>query len=70
MMTAPILKLSKINKSFGPIDVPAAWRVIVERALAKRPEDRYQDARTLLGALRALRAETPAAPALSGDVHS
>ncbi len=54
----------------GPIDVPEAWRVIVERALAKRPEDRYQDARTLLGALRALRAETPAAPALSGDVHS
>ncbi len=61
----------------GPIDVPEAWRVIVERALAKRPEDRYQDARTLLGALRALRAAqtataTPGAPppAVSGDGHS
>jgi serine/threonine protein kinase len=54
----------------GPVDVPEAWRVIVERALAKRPEDRYQDARTLLGALRALRAETPAVPAVSGEGHS
>ena len=48
-----------------PIDVPAAWRVMVERALAKKPEDRYQDARSLLSAMRALRAETPAAPAMS-----
>jgi serine/threonine-protein kinase len=48
-----------------PVDVPESWRVIVERALAKKPEDRYQDARALLGAIRALRAETPAAPAAS-----
>ena len=48
-----------------PLHVPATWRVIVERALAKKPEDRYQDARSLLGAIRALRAETPAAPAVS-----
>jgi serine/threonine protein kinase len=54
-----------------PVDAPHAWRVIVERALAKKPEDRYQDARSLLGAIRALRAETPAASAASsGDVHS
>ncbi len=47
-----------------PVDVPETWRAIVERALAKKPEDRYQDARSLLGALRMLRAETPAAPAV------
>ena len=43
-----------------PVDVPDTWRAIVERALAKKPEDRYQDARSLLGALRTLRAATPA----------
>ena len=54
-----------------PVDAPDAWRVIVERAIAKKPEDRYQDARSLLGAIRALRAETPAASAASaGEVHS
>lgn len=36
----------------GSIDVPAEWRVLVERALAKRPDDRFQDARALLGAIR------------------
>ncbi len=54
-----------------PVDAPDAWRVMVERALAKRPEDRYQDARGLLSAIRALGAVTPAASAVSsGDVHS
>ena len=48
-----------------PIDVPHIWRVIVDRALAKKPEDRYQDARSLLAAIRTLRAETLAAPAAS-----
>lgn len=38
-----------------PVDVPIEWRQLVERALAKRAEDRYQDARSLLAALRALR---------------
>jgi hypothetical protein len=49
----------------APVDVPTAWRVIIERALAKKPEDRYQDTRSLLGAIRGLRADTPAAPAVS-----
>ena len=48
-----------------PIDVPAAWRVIIERALAKKPEDRFQDARSLLGAIRSLRSERASAPAVS-----
>ena len=43
-----------------PIDVPAGWRVIIERALAKKPEDRFQDARSLLGAIRSLRSESSA----------
>ena len=36
------------------VDAPPAWRAVIERALAKRPEDRYQDARALLAAIRAL----------------
>jgi serine/threonine protein kinase len=48
-----------------PIDVPEAWRVIIERALAKKPEDRFQDARSLLGALRGLRPKAASAPAAS-----
>jgi serine/threonine protein kinase len=43
-------------------DVPEAWRAMVERALAKDPDERFQDARSLLSALRALSAEAPAAP--------
>lgn len=35
--------------------IPAAWRAIVERALARRPEERFQDARGLLASVRALR---------------
>jgi Tol biopolymer transport system component/predicted Ser/Thr protein kinase len=33
-------------------DLPAAWDVILRRLLAKRPEDRYADAESLLGDLR------------------
>ncbi len=43
----------------GPVVVPEPWKRIVERALAKRPEDRFQDARSLLAALRALRGDAP-----------
>ncbi len=39
----------------GPIEVPEGWKAVVERALAKRAEDRFQDARALLTAIRALR---------------
>lgn len=38
----------------GEVDAPAMVRAIVEKALEKRPEDRFQDARSLLVALRAL----------------
>ncbi len=49
-----------------PVAVPDAWRVIIERALAKKPEERFQDARSLLGALRGLRSVAKAAaPAAS-----
>ena len=42
----------------GEIDAPPAVRAIIEKALEKRPEDRFQDARSLLVALRALNAES------------
>jgi serine/threonine-protein kinase len=51
--------------AFEPLDVPSTWRVIIERALAKKPEERFQDARSLLGAIRSLRSETASAPAAS-----
>jgi serine/threonine protein kinase len=38
----------------GPIDVSPQWRAVIERALAKNADDRFQDARALLVALRAL----------------
>lgn len=34
--------------------VPKPWRAFVEKALARRPDDRFQDARSMLAALRAL----------------
>jgi serine/threonine-protein kinase len=37
-----------------PVDAPPAWRSLVERALARRADERFQDARALLTALRAL----------------
>jgi serine/threonine-protein kinase len=37
-----------------PVDAPPAWRALVETALARQPDERFQDARTLLAALRAL----------------
>jgi serine/threonine-protein kinase len=49
----------------GPLEVPVPWRAIIERALAKKPEERFQDARSLLGAIRSLRAESLAPPAVS-----
>jgi len=45
--------------------VPPAWKEIIEKALAKKPEDRYQDARSMLADIRRVGAvETPSsAPA-------
>jgi serine/threonine-protein kinase len=51
--------------AFQPVEIPSTWRVIIERALAKKPEERFQDARSLLGAIRGLRSETASAPAAS-----
>jgi hypothetical protein len=47
------------------VDAPPEWRAIIERALAKHVDDRFQDARSLLSAIRAL---DPSAPSSSVDV--
>jgi serine/threonine-protein kinase len=38
----------------GPVDAPPEWRALIERALAKNAAERFQDARSLLTAIRAL----------------
>jgi serine/threonine protein kinase len=50
-----------ITNAPGPVDAPPALRTIVERALAKRADDRYPHARALLDALRALDADARSA---------
>jgi serine/threonine protein kinase len=42
-----------------PVDVSPAWRELIERLLARRPEERFDDARAVLRALRALSSEDP-----------
>ncbi|HVH44467.1 MAG TPA: serine/threonine-protein kinase [Labilithrix sp.] len=42
------------SRAPGPVDAPPEWRAIVERALAKRADERFQDARALLAAIRTL----------------
>ncbi len=46
----------------GPVDAPPEWREVIERALAKKASDRYQDARAFLKAIRALEPGYVAAP--------
>jgi len=53
--------------SSGRIEVPAEWRAIVERALAKRPEDRFQDARAMLTAIRAIERVDAKPPRSAGE---
>jgi serine/threonine-protein kinase len=48
----------------GPLDAPPPFRALIERALAKRADDRFQDARSLLAAIRALDT-APAEPSRS-----
>ena len=36
------------------VDAPPEWRAIIERAVARQADDRFQDARSLLAAVRAL----------------
>ena len=43
-------------------EIPAAFDAILARALAKRPEERYQRAREFAGELRNLKIKTPSAP--------
>jgi serine/threonine-protein kinase len=49
----PASRMPSTAPAAAAIDVPDAWRVLVDRALARRPEDRFQDARSMLAALRA-----------------
>lgn len=51
-------RMTSAAPAAAEVEVPDAWRVIIEKALAKRPEDRFQDARALLSAVRALRSQT------------
>lgn len=43
------------------VEVPDAWREIIEKALAKKPDERFPDARALLSAVRGLRSEADSA---------
>jgi hypothetical protein len=45
---------SPLESGVQSIVTPPAWRVLVARALAPRPEDRFPDARAFAAALRAL----------------
>ncbi len=51
----------------GPVEAPPALRAVIERALAKRADDRFQDARALLAALRALDATESIPPKTAGE---
>ncbi|MFO0741879.1 MAG: serine/threonine-protein kinase [Labilithrix sp.] len=48
----------------GPVQAPPEWRALIERALAKNAAERFQDARSLLAAIRALE------PAADGETSS
>lgn len=46
-----------------PVDVPRPWRDLVERATKRNADERFQDARALLAALRTIRSDSlPAEP--------
>lgn len=51
----------------GPVDAPPEWRALIERALAKNAADRFQDARALLNAIRALEATDPERSSTGSD---
>jgi serine/threonine protein kinase len=56
---APVAPAEPI--AVGDVDASPAWRAVIERALAKRADDRFQDARAFFAALRALDPATPVA---------
>lgn len=51
----------------GPVDATLELRAVIERALARRAEDRFQDARALLAALRALDADETSSPKVADE---
>jgi len=51
-------------------EIPARWRMIVEQALAKNPDDRWKDARTLLTAIRGVEANARSASEASSIYHT
>ncbi len=51
-----------IHSAPGPVDVSPEWRKVIERALAKKADDRWPDARALLNAIRALDPDESATP--------
>jgi hypothetical protein len=55
--------------STAVLDAPPRWRALIERALAKDADDRFQDARALLAAIRAAdrAAESAAPPKTAGE---
>jgi serine/threonine-protein kinase len=56
----------RLDSGVQPTTVPPAWREIVEKAIAQKPEDRYQDARSVAIAIRLLRdAESLRPPSMS-----
>jgi hypothetical protein len=56
--------VSGVRKSASPV-LPG-WQAILEKCLAKSPDDRFPDARALVRELRALRARSPS-PSQSGE---
>ncbi|HVJ94531.1 MAG TPA: serine/threonine-protein kinase [Labilithrix sp.] len=51
----------------GPVDAPPEWRAVIERALSKRADERYQDARAFLAELRALDPALTTPPRSAGE---
>ncbi|HLU65415.1 MAG TPA: serine/threonine-protein kinase, partial [Kofleriaceae bacterium] len=73
--TTAQLALAHANLAPPPLGggLPAALDEVIARAMAKRPEDRYQTALELAGDLRAacgLGDEPPALPALDDELHA
>jgi serine/threonine-protein kinase len=58
---------SGVQPASAAVDAPPAWRALIERALAKEADQRFQDARALLAAVRALEAREEA-PSKTADL--
>jgi serine/threonine-protein kinase len=49
----------RVPADVPPVYAPPEWRDVIERAIAKRASDRFQDARALLNAIRTLGTSSP-----------